>query len=64
VPLHRPLVRMAATPIGMWPVASDGGIFAFNIPFEGSLGGQGANDVLGMTPTTLPRSGIFLNTPC
>jgi hypothetical protein len=32
---------MAADPItgGYWEVASDGGIFSFNAPFEGSLGG-------------------------
>jgi hypothetical protein len=33
---------MAPTPTGQgyWLVASDGGVFAFNAPFYGSLGGQ------------------------
>ncbi|HKN90696.1 MAG TPA: hypothetical protein VJ622_10465, partial [Acidimicrobiia bacterium] len=34
---------------GYWLVASDGGIFAFNAPFRGSMGGQHLNKpVVGM----------------
>jgi hypothetical protein len=29
--------------IGYWLVASDGGIFAFDAPFKGSMGGQKLN---------------------
>jgi hypothetical protein len=28
---------------GYWEVASDGGVFAFNAPFEGSMGGSHLN---------------------
>jgi hypothetical protein len=36
---------MAADPAtgGYWLVASDGGVFAFNAPFLGSMGGQSIN---------------------
>ncbi|HEY2300277.1 MAG TPA: hypothetical protein VGH66_00210 [Acidimicrobiales bacterium] len=64
--LNSPIVGMAATPTGKgyWLVASDGGIFTFgDAPFEGSLGGQGVDDVIGMTPTTLPLFGSFLSAP-
>jgi hypothetical protein len=48
--LAQPVVGMLATRdgSGYWLVASDGGIFAFDAPFEGSLGGQGLNDVVGL----------------
>jgi hypothetical protein len=38
--LNKPVVGMAASPDGYWLVASDGGIFAFNLPFFGSMGGK------------------------
>jgi hypothetical protein len=58
VALAKPIVGMAPSPngAGYWLVASDGGVFAFNVPFEGSLGGRGINDVIGMAPTTSPLS--------
>jgi hypothetical protein len=34
---------------GYWLVARDGGIFAFKAPFYGSLGGQGLDDIVGLT---------------
>src|SRR5207244_4412625 len=39
--LNKPIVGMATTPLGdgYWMAASDGGIFAFNVPFLGSTGG-------------------------
>ena len=39
--LTKPIVGMAADPTtgGYWMVSSDGGIFSFNAPFVGSLGG-------------------------
>ena len=43
--LNAPIVGMASDPYtgGYWEVASDGGIFAFNAPFAGSMGGQHLN---------------------
>ena len=40
VPLNRPIVGMTVDPAtgGYWLVASDGGIFSFDAPFEGSTG--------------------------
>jgi hypothetical protein len=48
--LAQPIVGMDATAngSGYWLVASDGGLFAFNAPFDGSLGGQGITDAVGM----------------
>jgi hypothetical protein len=43
---------MAADPEtgGYWEVASDGGLFSFNAPFLGSMGGTPLNSpVVGMT---------------
>ena len=38
-PLNKPIVGMAAGPVGgYWLVAADGGIFAFDVPFLGSTG--------------------------
>ncbi len=38
---------------GYWLVASDGGVFGFNAPFYGSLGGRPLNaPIVGMTATT------------
>jgi hypothetical protein len=37
---------------GYWLVASDGGVFAFDAPFEGSMGGKPLNaPVVGMADT-------------
>ena len=50
-PLNGPVVGMAVAPggAGYWQVASDGGIFAFNVPFRGSMGNQPlARPVTGM----------------
>ena len=49
--LNKPVVGMAADPVtgGYWLVASDGGIFAFDAPFFGSMGGNQLNKpVVGM----------------
>jgi hypothetical protein len=65
VHLTMPIVGMAASPTGQgyWLVASDGGIFTFNVPFEGSAGGQGVTNVIGMAATTTPLFGPFLVAP-
>jgi hypothetical protein len=49
--LNKPITGMAATPDGQgyWLVASDGGLFAFDAPYQGSLGGQGITDVIGIS---------------
>jgi hypothetical protein len=50
--LNKPIVGMAADPAtgGYWLVASDGGIFSFNAPFEGSTGAISLNKpIVGMT---------------
>ena len=41
-PLDKPIVGVAPDPAtgGYWLVASDGGVFSFNAPFFGSLGGK------------------------
>jgi hypothetical protein len=51
LPLTEPIVGMQPTPdgTGYWLVARDGGIFAFKAPFYGSLGGQGLDDIVGLT---------------
>jgi hypothetical protein len=56
VALSKPIVGMAASPngAGYWLVASDGGVFTFNVPFEGSLGGEGFSDIVAIAPTTQP----------
>jgi hypothetical protein len=51
--LNKPVVSMAADPdgTGYWLVASDGGIFAFDAAFHGSMGGTPLNKpVSGMVP--------------
>ncbi len=65
VHLAKPIVGMAPSPTGAgyWLVASDGGVFAFNVPFEGSVGGRGINDVIGIAPTTLPLPDFLLDAP-
>jgi hypothetical protein len=35
--LNRPIIGMNATASGYWLVASDGGVFAYNVPFYGSM---------------------------
>jgi hypothetical protein len=44
--LNKPIVGMAVDPQtgGYWEVASDGGLFAFNAPFYGSMGGKTLNE--------------------
>ena len=62
VPLNAPIVGIATdkTTGGYWLVASDGGVFAFNAPFEGSAGGLKLNrPVVGMT-STLNGNGYWL----
>jgi hypothetical protein len=54
-PLNRPVVGMAVDPAtgGYWLVASDGGVFSFNSPFEGSTGNIRLNKpivAMGATP--------------
>jgi hypothetical protein len=66
VTLAKPIVGMSPSPtsLGYYLVASDGGIFNYgDVPFEGGLGGEGIDDVIGMTPTTLPLFGAFLVAP-
>ncbi len=53
-PLNRPIVGMAVDPAtgGYWLVASDGGVFSFNAPFEGSTGAIRLNKpIVGMGAT-------------
>jgi hypothetical protein len=53
-PLTPPVVGMAAAPAGggYWLVAADGGVFAFEAPFDGSLGGRTLEaPVVGITAT-------------
>ncbi|MDB6027569.1 MAG: Esterase [Verrucomicrobiales bacterium] len=59
-PLNQPIVGMACTAngTGYWLVAKDGGIFSFNAPFNGSAGGGGLTDFVGMTAT--PANGYWL----
>jgi hypothetical protein len=42
VHLAAPIVGMAADPVtgGYWLVGADGGVFGFDAPFAGSLGGH------------------------
>ena len=50
-PLNKPIVGMAfdTRTGGYYEVASDGGIFAFNAPFYGSMGGKPLNEpIVGM----------------
>ena len=52
--LVQPIVGIAADPRtgGYWEVASDGGLFAFNAPFFGSMGGKPLNaPIVGMVAT-------------
>ena len=41
--LNAPVVGMAEGAGGYWEVASDGGIFAFGVPFQGSMGSTHLN---------------------
>ena len=53
-PLNKPIVGIAADPTtgGYWEVASDGGLFAFNAPFFGSMGGKPLDKpIVGMAHT-------------
>ncbi len=54
IKLNQPIVGMAATPDGRgyWMVASDGGIFNFgDAQFDGSAGGQGITNAIGIAIT-------------
>jgi hypothetical protein len=58
--LAQPIVGMAADPAtgGYWFVAADGGVFSFNAPFYGSMGGQSlSKPVVGLAAT--PDSGGY-----
>jgi hypothetical protein len=49
--LNAPIVGMAVDPAtgGYYEVASDGGLFAFGAPFQGSMGGKHLNaPIVGM----------------
>ena len=62
VPLNQPIVGITTdkTTGGYWLVAADGGVFAFNAPFDGSAGGLKLNKpVVGMT-STLNGNGYWL----
>jgi hypothetical protein len=55
ITLAKPIIAMAATPIGhgYWLEASDGGVFTFgDAKFLGSLGGQGVTNIIGMAITS------------
>ena len=45
-PLNKPVVGMAVDQAtgGYYEVASDGGLFAFQRPFQGSMGGKPLNE--------------------
>jgi len=53
ISLNKPIVGMAAgrSGSGYWLIASDGGIFAFDVPYYGSLPGDGipVDDVVGLS---------------
>jgi hypothetical protein len=52
--LNQPIVGMAVdkTTGGYWLVGADGGVYAFNAPFDGSTGGLHLNKpIVGMAPT-------------
>ena len=54
VTLDAPIVGICADPNtdGYWEVAQDGGLFAFNAPFFGSMGGKPLNEpIVGMVAT-------------
>ena len=61
-PLNRPIVGMAVDPAtgGYWLVASDGGVFSFNAPFEGSTGGIQLNKPVVAMGATPDGSGYWL----
>ncbi len=62
--LAKPIASIAASPLGNGYslAASDGGVFSFNVPFEGSLTGKGIADVAGFALTTVPLISRFLDT--
>ena len=62
-PLSKPVVGMAVDPStgGYWLVATDGGIFSFNAPFEGSTGAMHLNrPVVGMSASPDGRGYWFV----
>ncbi len=57
---------MAATPDGggYWLTASDGGVFNFgDAPFDGSTGGLGITNAIGVAGSAPPTLQAFLNVP-
>jgi hypothetical protein len=61
-----PIVGMAASPDGggYWLAASDGGVFAFgDAPFDGSAGGLGITNAIGVAGTAPPTLQAFLDVP-
>ena len=63
--LTKPIVgRPPAPRQGVLVGGPDGGIFTFGgVPFEGSLGGHGFNNIIGMAPTTAPLPDFLLVAP-
>ncbi len=57
-----PIVGAATQPVGLgyWQVASDGGVFAFNVGFFGSMGGQHLNKPIVGMATTEDGNGYWL----
>ena len=54
--INEPLISMNATVTGdgYWLLGADGGVFSYNAPFFGSMGGSRLNaPVVGLAPTTL-----------
>ena len=51
---------MAASGTGYYEVASDGGIFAFDAPFQGSMGGKPLNAPIVSMAATPDRKGYWL----
>jgi hypothetical protein len=60
--MNAPVVGGAAGPVrgGYWVVGSDGGVFSFNAPFYGSLGGQKLNQPVSAIAATKARRGYWL----
>ena len=62
--LNQPIVGIAvrANGAGYWMVASDGGIFAFDAPFEGSTGGMQIDSPIAGMAATPSDAGYWLTT--
>lgn len=57
---NRPVIDLLAGPDGYWIVTDDGGIFGFNVPFHGSLGGVQLNSPIIKGAATLDGGGYWL----